>query len=235
MNENRKMAKCGWLNGLGMALVLWCSGCSTPQPDIPPEAFPAPQPPQVVLAPGDEIEIKFFYNPDLNDRQFIRPDGKIALQLIGELNAAGKTPEELQYMIRELAALFVDQPEVTVFVRALNSRRVFVAGAVNSPQAVEVPGTLTVLGALMQAGGVNLQEAEVGNIVVIRFEEGQPNGWLLNLDRALQGHPYQPFYLQPQDIVYVPRTKIVDANQWLEQHISNMIPQVGLPIFFDIN
>ena len=182
----------------------------------------------VVLEPGDEVELKFYYTPELDVTQVVRPDGKIALQLIGEINAQGKTPAELRDELLKLYLPHLKKPEIAVIVRSLLNRRVYVGGQVITPGAIEIPGEIDVLEAIMQVGGFILPEAEVKNVIVIRHVNGQRYAYSVNLEGTLNGEVSRPFYLQPQDIVYVPRTKITKVGQWVDQHINKIMPDIGL-------
>ena len=185
-------------------------------------------PPRMALAPGDVIEIKFFYTPQLNDVQTVRPDGRIALQLVGEVDVQQKTPAEVRRELLELYAPHVEQMEVAVIVRSFWNRRVFVGGQVIMPGIIEMPGEMTVLEAIIQAGGFDMREAEVKNVVVIRHRDGQRYGHAVDLRTAVAGERTEPFLLEPQDIVYVPRTQIAKVNQWIDQHINKIIPDTGM-------
>jgi len=182
---------------------------------------------RVDLVPGDVIEVKFFYTPELNVTQTVRPDGKIALQLVGEVKAQGKSPAELRDELLKLFTPHLKASEITVIVRSFRDRRVFVGGQVMTPGIVQMPGKMTVLEAIMEVGGFDLREAEVRNVVVIRHKGGQRYGYALNLKASLAGEETQPFFLEPKDIVYVPRTKIARVNQWIDQHINKLIPRTG--------
>jgi protein involved in polysaccharide export with SLBB domain len=182
---------------------------------------------RLALAPGDVLEVKFFYTPELNELQTVRPDGKIALQLIGEVEVEGKSPTELRSELTELYSRHLKTPEIAVMVRSFYTRRVYVGGQVMAPGIVEMPGTMTLLEAIMQAGGFNVREAEVRNVVVIRHINGQRYGQSINLKPALSGDEVPPFYLAPKDIVYVPRTAIAKVDQWVDQHINKIIPDTG--------
>ena len=187
----------------------------------------AMSPPHVTLAPGDILEVKFFYTPDLNELQTVRPDGKVALQLIGEVVAEGKSPAELRDELIELYTPHLKTPEIAVMVRSYYDRRVYVGGQVMAPGVVEMPSTMTLLEAIVQAGGFNVREAEVRNVVVIRHRNGQRYGQSIDLKPALIGDEVQPFYLEPRDIVYVPQTTIAKVDQWIDQHINKIIPDTG--------
>jgi protein involved in polysaccharide export with SLBB domain len=184
-------------------------------------------PPNVTLAPGDVIEVKFFYTPELNELQTVLPDGKIALQLIGEVEVEGKSPAELKNELMKLYSSQLKTPEIAVLVRSFYERRVYVGGQVMAPGIVEMPGTMTLLEAIMQAGGFNVVEAEVRNVIVIRHINGQRYGQSIDMKPALTGDKVPPFYLAPKDIVYVPQTTIAKVDQWIDQHINKIIPITG--------
>jgi protein involved in polysaccharide export with SLBB domain len=192
-----------------------------------PVVSSVPEDIRVSLAPGDSIEVKFFSTPELNETQAVRPDGNIALLLAGEVRAEGKTPAELQDELVKRYSSHLRNPQVTVIVRSLEGRRVYVGGEVKTPGVIPMPGQLTAMEAIMQAGGFNLLAAEVENVVIIRYKERQRFGYMLNMKEALAGKGYQPFYLESRDIIYVPRTKIAELNQWIDQYISKMLPQVN--------
>jgi protein involved in polysaccharide export with SLBB domain len=220
-----------------LALLLFALvGCHSAGPPIAATKFEEPVVPavssvpedvRVSLAPGDSIEVKFFSTPELNEIQTVRPDGNIALLLVGEVGAEGKTPAELQDELVKRYSSNLRNPQVTVIVRSLEGRRVYVGGEVKTPGVLPMPGRLTAMEAIMQAGGFNPLAAEVENVVIVRYKERQRFGYMLNMKEALAGKDYQPFYLESRDIIYVPRTRIAELNQWIDQHISKMIPQIN--------
>ena len=184
--------------------------------------------PMVTLAPGDVIDVKFFYTPELNETQTVRPDGMITLQLVGDINVQGKTITGLEEYLIELYTVHLKNPEISVIPRSLYSNRVFVEGEVNTPGYIDMPGRLTAMEAVIRAGGFDLRTAKLKNVVVIRHKNGIRSVYKLNLKQALEGREIQPFYLEQFDIVYVPRTRIANVNQWVDQYINNLIPRVGL-------
>jgi protein involved in polysaccharide export with SLBB domain len=187
----------------------------------------ASAPKAYTLSPGDIIDIKFFYTPELNETQAVRPDGQIALQIIGEVTAEGKTPAELRGLLKRLYASHLKDPEISIIVRSFSNNRIFVGGQVLLPGPIDMTGKMTALEAILQAGGIDHKEAEVKNIVVIRYHNGTRYGYLLNLEPMLEGKETHPFFLEPKDIVYVPQTEIAKVNQWIDQHINKIIPQTG--------
>ena len=122
------------------------------------------------------------------------------------------------------------EPEIMVLVKSLYARRVFVSGEVGKPGPVEIPGDITLIEAIMEAGGFNLEKAKLENIIVIRNEKHRRQSYVFDLKPALEGQTLKPFFLQPRDIVYVPQTRITEVDQWVDQHISKVIPR--LPFYF---
>ena len=188
-------------------------------------------PKDYTFSPGDSIDVKFFYTPELNETQDVRPDGKIALQIIGEVAAAGKTPAQLRWLLEKLYASHLKDPEISVVVRSFSNQRVYVGGQVMRPGTIEISGRITALEAIMQAGGVDFREAQVKNVVVIRHYEGTRYGYLLNMEPILAGKESRPFFLEAKDIVYVPRTEIAKVNQWIDQYINKIVPQTGFTYY----
>ena len=181
----------------------------------------------VALMAGDVVEVKFFYTPQLNEIQTVRPDGKIALQLVGEVEAQERTPAELRTELMKLYTPHLKDTNITVIVRSFFNRRVFVGGQVTKPGVVEMPGKLTALEAIIQAGGFDMRDAELQNVIVIRHKNGQRYAYSLNMKSLQKNGEIQPFYLEQQDIVYVPQTEIARADQWVDQHINKLVPRTG--------
>ncbi|MFW6139125.1 MAG: polysaccharide biosynthesis/export family protein [Spirochaetota bacterium] len=214
-----------------LILTVLLTGCqSYPKPvELTPSQYPEPAEPapEILLGPGDELDIRFFYNPGLNTLQTIRPDGKIALQLVGEVTAQGKTPQQLRQELYNKYTAYVSQLDVTVIVRSFGSRRVYVGGQVNTPGVIPMPGQLTAVEAVMLAGGVDVASGKYSTVLVIRRSEEGWKGYKLDLKEVVSGKGVHPFYLQPLDIVYVPETSISRVNRWIDQHIGSILPEVG--------
>lgn len=217
----------------GVVLVCLLAGCTTPDPALTPqEMVERSAPPMGGLGPGDVLEIKFFYVPELNEIQTVRPDGRIVLQLVGEVDTTGKSPQQLTDELRERYIPLLRKPEVAVITRKLADRRVFVGGEVNAPGPVDMEGRMYALEAIMSAGGFNSETAEVKNVVIVRHLGGQRYGAVLDFSKALKGGQAPPFELLPRDIIYVPKTRITQVNTWIDQHINKIIPKVGVRVSF---
>jgi len=193
-------------------LVLVGSGCSTPTPEFsnvvaeknppkPGEKSP-PKPEALVLHEGDTLRFTFPGAPTLNAVQQIRRDGRVALPLVGELQAAGLTTAELE---KELIKAFGPQlqtKEVTVTLES-SAYAVYVTGAVLRPGKIMSDRPLTALEAIMEAGGFDYTKANLKAVKVIRKEDGRTRNFTLNLKNVLDGKESEQFTLKPSDIIYV--------------------------------
>ena len=111
-------------------------------------------PADYVIGPEDILTIIFWREKDLSNDVMVRPDGKISLPLINEVMAAGLTPEQLRQKLSEQAQRFVEDPNVTVVVKTINSRRVFVIGEVMKPGPYSLMAPTTVLQLISMTGGL---------------------------------------------------------------------------------
>jgi polysaccharide export outer membrane protein len=216
--------------------LLWCLsvwGCQG-TPAMTRTQMAAEPPVEDVFLPGDEVEVKFTYTPRFNEIQKISPEGTISLQLIGEVRATGKTRAQLRQELIKLYSPLLIKPDIMVLARKQMQRKVYVAGEVMKPGLVAMPGPMTVLQALMEAGGPNMRTATTRHIVIIRQKNGQEYGCVVDLRGTLEGNTSQPFFLEPLDVVYVPRSGITKVNQWIDQYVNKMVPQTGASYFTPI-
>lgn len=189
---------------------------------------------------GDIIEVKFFYNHELNERLIIRPDGKISLQLIDEVQAAGLTPSELDRVLTDKYSQRLQKAELVVMVKEFQRQRVYIGGEVNSPGLLPISGKITSLQAILQAGGFK-DTAELKNIIIIRKQQGrdQPLFMTVNIFEDLRSRgKNNDIQLKPYDIVFVPKTTIAKMNQFVDQYIDKLIPismNVGFTWLYDLN
>ncbi len=216
---------------LGAWAIGSMAGCGSPYYEGERKVLPEPSgPPRVTLSAGDVVDVRFFFTPELNVTQAVRPDGRISLQLVGEVSADGKTPAELRQELLAMYQTHLKEPDVAVIVQSFYRRRVYVGGEVLKPGVITMPGQLTALDAIMEAGGFRLPTAEVGSVVILRRTDNTQYGYCIDLKTALRGGDIRPFYLEPQDVVYVPQTRITEVGQWIDQHINNLIPKTGFVV-----
>lgn len=189
------------LSMLACALVVLISGCATTTSVFQEDWTPYSS---VKLTEGDTLSITFPGSPDLNTAQRIGRDGKITMKTVGEIQAAGKTPKELEKDILKLYEKDLVIKEVSVLLQS-TSYPVFVVGSVLRPGRVMADRPISALEALMEAGGFDNAKANLKRVVVLRNEEGQPlKHYILNLRHVLDGKSNKLFYLRPYDILYIP-------------------------------
>ena len=134
----------------------------------------------------------------------VRPDGKISLPLINEVMASGLTPEQLRQKVAAEAKRFVQDPNATVVVRQINSRKVFITGAVEKPGSYPLIVPTTVLQLIATAGGVK-EYADSRKVVIIRNESGRQVTHNFNYKEVVsQKNMQQNIQLKPGDTVVVP-------------------------------
>jgi polysaccharide export outer membrane protein len=160
-------------------------------------------PDEIVLHEGDSVRITFPGAPNLNTVQTIRRDGRIALQLVGELQAAGLTPTAMEKELLKLYGPQLQVKEVTVAVDS-SSFPIYITGAVLRPGKIMSDRPLTALEAIMEAGGFDYTKANLKSVTVLRRENGRSEHYTLNLKRALAGGEDESFNMRPSDIIYVP-------------------------------
>lgn len=179
--------------------------------------------PEYVIQEGDALGIKFFFNPELNEEVVVRPDGRISLQLVPAIVAAGRTPSELTQELKQMYSAELESPELSVIVRSFSAQRVFVGGEVDRPGELDLIDGLTVLGAIARAEGLTDRGKKEAVVIIHRGEDGVPEVAEFNLQRIRKGLAPDPL-LAPYDVVFVPMTKIANLNKWMDQYIRGNIP-----------
>lgn len=163
-------------------------------------------PPDYVIGPGDVLAVRFWRQDEVSADVVVRPDGKISLLLMDDIDAAGLRPEELRDRITAAAGKFFEEPRVTVVVKEINSRNVFITGMVAKPGPYPLHGSLRVVQLIALAGGL-LEFAKDSDIVIMRNEQGKQTGYRFNyqdLSRLRDGRLDQNIELKPGDTVIVP-------------------------------
>jgi protein involved in polysaccharide export with SLBB domain len=254
MSMKQKYIAGRWWLIVVLALCLNVIGCATsqvtqntevPQPsEVPPSA---PVMPILTMASGggdsgyrlrvgDEIEVKFFFNPELNETVTVRLDGKISLQLLDDLQAASLTPMELDQAITEGYEKVLRVPEVTVILKK-TSTSVYVGGEVKEPKFVPYSSGLTALQAVIAVGGFMPSAQPASSILIRRHTAKERTATKIDLKQALKEEGTDVF-LAPDDIVYVPRSFITEVNLFVKQYIRDVMPiSVGTqsgPVFLGL-
>jgi polysaccharide export outer membrane protein len=170
----------------------------------PGRASGVPTPPDYVIGIEDVLGVLFWREQDMTGDVTVRPDGLITLPLVGDIQAAGLRPEALREEIRKAAAQFVEDPNVTVVVRQINSRKVFITGQVARPGSYPLLAPMTVMQVIALAGGLT-EFADKESISVLRVEQGQMRSFKFNYKDVAKGKKLvQNIVLKPGDTVVVP-------------------------------
>jgi polysaccharide export outer membrane protein len=221
----------GWRLAGAILLAAGCATASLPEqvgrpaadakrPGTPGSAEGA----EYRLQRGDALDVKFFHTTELNESVTVRPDGRIALQLIGEVDAAGLTAEQLARMLRERYAGTLRNPEISVLVRKFSGQKAYVGGEVNSPGLVSFDAPPTLLQALIQVGWLKAS-AEPRNVAIIRNAGAEVPAVLFVDVKKLVEQPGNgaEVTLQPFDVVYVPKSTVAKVGDFVDQYLDKII------------
>lgn len=212
---------------LGLVAGVACATVQKPTPlrSLTPADLSVPPDWEYKVQIGDQLDVKFYFNPDLNEQVVVRPDGRISLQLVPELIVAGLTPRQLTEKLKQEYSGELSNPELTVIVRTFSAQRIFVGGEVGRPGEKPLVGPITVLQAIAMAEGFK-ETAKLTEVILIRRRpDGRPLVLPLNLKAAISGVDVgQDLALMPHDVVHVPRSTLASANLFVDQAIRKMIP-----------
>ncbi len=241
-------SKCCWL---GIAISLCCSiavlsGCSssasneTTEADRASGAQAAMSPEQCaangqivqaaqqddryVIQRGDQVSITSYLNTEFNQDATVRPDGQISLMLIGSAPAAGLTPQELADELNKDYSSELRNPDISVSLKNMPSREVFVEGEVQKPGGLSLDNGMTVLQAVADAGG--LTDNAGNKAVLIRRDAcGVARAMPIDLKSATNSPDAgEDLALETRDIVVVPKSTIANLDKWMNQYVREMLP-----------
>src|SRR5262245_37283264 len=153
------------------------------------------------IGPEDLLQITVWKNNEITRQALVRPDGKISLPLVNDVQAAGLTPLELRAELTRKLADYMPSPEVSVIVLGVNSFKVSIIGEVSRPGRYELKGWVTVLDALALAGGFT-QFASRARIVILQSDGKTVKRIPFNYNKVAEGQ--ENFYLRNNDIILVP-------------------------------
>jgi polysaccharide export outer membrane protein len=226
----RKMTALAMLLGAGL-LGLGCAH----RPDPNPPGMAVLEPPQPVqpgptyrIQVGDELHVRFLYQPDMTEVVPVRPDGRISLVATGELSVVGLTPTEIEQAIIEKSSAHLRNPEVTVIVTKLGEQRVYVGGEVARPGYVvlRVDMSMTPLQAVLQAGGFK-PTAKLNSVLLMTpGPDGHFSAARVDMAQVVDNGVPERVRLHPNDVIYVPRTWIADMNIVVDQYVRGLIPSL---------
>jgi len=185
-------------------------------------APPAPVVDEYRIQTGDELDIVLPLNPELSVRTFVRPDGKVSLELIDEITAEGLTTAELTDHLLNAYSTELRDPDISVNVVSM-AARIYVDGHVEEPGEYVWTRQVTAMQAVALAGGLRDTAAGEHLLVVRRGPGGEQQLIEVDLENVEDGES-RDIHLVPYDTVYVPSSRVADVNKWVDQYIRKNIP-----------
>lgn len=158
--------------------------------------------PDYKIGPQDVLRIDVWKEPEISRTIPVRPDGKVSLPLLNDVQAAGLTSVQLANVIRDGLTKYITSPQVTVIVTEINSRRVYCTGEVTKPGALSLLPAMTALQAISSCGGFT-QFAKMKGVYILRNENGQQVKHPFNYKEVIRGKA-EDVPLQPGDVIVVP-------------------------------
>lgn len=204
-------------------IALLATACATNVKPLPEDGTATRAAERYEIGPGDGLSVKLFYTSELNEDVMVRPDGRVSLPLVGEVQAAGRTPEELSQDMRQRYDAYLEKPDVVVIVRSFGSQRAYVGGEVKVPSMVTIDGRTSVVDAVFATGGA-LDTAALSSVVLIRRGPNGREAYSVDLSNVLVGIGEAPI-LRPYDVVYVPKSFIAKVGTFVDLYINRLIPR----------
>ena len=223
--------RCRVIRCLAVGGLILAIGCAARRPEgpAPVPAVLLPQPPAVLgpayrIQVGDELHVRFLYQPDMDEKLPVRPDGRISLVCTGEIPVAGMTASELEKLIAERSARRLRNPEVTVILTKVGEQRVYVGGEVVKPGYVILRPEMTPLQAVLQSGGFR-KTAKLNSVLLLTpGQDGSFSAARVDMAQVVESGVPERVRLQPDTVVFVPATWISDMNDVIDQYVRGLIP-----------
>lgn len=215
--------------GVALILIAGCGPKQAPMGNVPQAAaltppVPGTPGPEYRIAIGDELHIRFLYQPDNNEQLPVRPDGRISLGVTGEMDVVGLTPVELEKVIVEKASTRLRDPEVTVVVTKVGEKYVYVGGEVIRPGVVILQPGMTPLQAVMQQGGFRPTAKRDSVVLITPSADGKFQASRVNLEQVVEDGVAERVRLRPNEVVFVPKSWIGNMNDVVDLYVRGLIP-----------
>ena len=210
------------------AVLGGCGPSRTQQPTVPSIALmppPTPTPgPDYHVQLGDTLKVSFLFQPENDIDLVVRPDGRISLAAAGEIEAVGKTEQELEEIIRERASEHMREPKVTVTVTKIGTQNIYVGGEVLRPGVVTLVPGMTPLQAVMEQGGFRPTAKRDSVVLILPTADGKFSASKINLEQVLTDGVAERVRLRPNAVVFVPKTWVANANDVVDLYVRGLIP-----------
>lgn len=223
---------------LAILVALTLTACAArAQPTYPAAGASLPPPPTVSYAPwrdsdylyrispGDELQLNFIVQLDMNTRLTVGPDGRITAPLIGGVFVGGLTPEDAGRALTAAYGAVLRNPQVETLISTYGAAQVYVGGEVRTPGAIPIRGQINVAQAVVAAGGF-LDTARTGKVAVLRRRPADNILLVREVDvgTLLKGKPSEDFQILPGDLIFVPRSNIAEVNRFVRQYLNGALP-----------
>ena len=177
------------------------------------------------VRPDDVLKFQFLFHKELDTTSTVRQDGQITVPGLGDFYASGLSTEEIEENVYRRASLTYRDPEVAVVVERPTDFRAYIGGEVRRPGFVPITEGMTSLRAVFERGGF-LDTAKVDHVLHVRWSNGSDySARVVNLKRVLEtGDMRTDVLLGPNDVVFVPKTAIANADLWVRQYLIDLIP-----------
>jgi protein involved in polysaccharide export with SLBB domain len=232
------------LSAVAAVPVIGLAGCGAPitvpmlsSADVPRLAAAANLPDGPYrLEDGDTIQIRYVFHPELNQDALIRPDGRIHAADVGDIEIRGMTTTDVEKRLVAATSWRLKDPVVSVSVVKYSEKSIYVGGEVGKAGALPYRRGITLLQAIVAAGGFK-ETARPETVILIR--PGQNDQFVartIDLAKVVNDGAPEPLSLAPHDILMVPRSEIANADLWVKQHITDLFPlfrgaTMPLPVF----
>lgn len=213
------------------ALAISLTACSSSPPTASAEpltgawAGASLADPRYLLAPGDRIEVVVHTAPELSRELVVAPDGRIRMPLAGSVMAMALTPDELAAILRDALSSELIDPDLEIVATGFASQKVFVGGEVAAPGMFDLPGQIDPFQAILMAGGLT-RDAQPRDVLLIRrLSGGDVQSARVDVSAGLSDPASAGWLpLRRFDVIYVPRTRIAEQNQFVAQYIRDALP-----------
>jgi polysaccharide export outer membrane protein len=222
----RRRAAIGVLLGCSAAIFTGCQPLPEVDRKLPTTPTTVSIPAPYRLQVGDQLDIRFRHNAELDDTATVQPDGRFQLRMAPDVIASGLTLSEITQSLNDQYRQELVDPAVTVILRTALPARFYVGGEVNNPGEYLVLGPpLTLVQAVARAGGLK-NSANPDQVVLARRSSGnQPELYSVSFNDATTGvDPAADVVLQPYDALFVPRTKVANIYLFFQQSIQQFLP-----------
>jgi len=206
--------------------TLFLLAACTNVPNLPPGRDAPILPQAYLIQPGDQLDVKFVKNPELNEQPTVQPDGRISMMFAPSLEVAGQSTDEARQALAAAYAKELKEPAVSVGIKGAVTWHIYVAGEVKTPGEFDGTGPLpSLIQAIALAGGI-LDTGDPTKVVLARREiPAEKKSYLMNYDAAVRGvKPADDIQLAAYDVLFVPKTGVADVYTAYNQYFKQFLP-----------